>query len=104
MTMKNELEPYEPCPCGSEKKYKFCCRRAPDRRKHPAELVEWCNDQIAKWDEIKWEHFEAFALKTFKILQGKGIFSAEADPIPSVTQPEAFYALAEAFITLHLAI
>ncbi|MDD2597896.1 MAG: tetratricopeptide repeat protein [Kiritimatiellae bacterium] len=28
--MKNNINPYEPCPCGSGKKYKFCCYQKRD--------------------------------------------------------------------------
>lgn len=32
--MKYECGPYEPCPCGSGKKYKFCCAAANAANRH----------------------------------------------------------------------
>lgn len=39
-----EIDPYEPCPCGSGKKYKFCCAaKAKDNRhgKFPIGTIAW---------------------------------------------------------------
>lgn len=32
--MKYQIEPYDPCPCGSGKKYKFCCAAANRGKSH----------------------------------------------------------------------
>jgi len=37
--MKLEPEPYDPCPCGSGKKYKFCCARNRAKGKYPVGTI-----------------------------------------------------------------
>lgn len=37
MHFQRNIDPYEPCPCGSGRKYKFCCRGAADAK--PATLT-----------------------------------------------------------------
>jgi tetratricopeptide (TPR) repeat protein len=41
--MRNNIEPYSPCPCGSGKKYRFCCQRKkhdlPAQKTSPPGLV-----------------------------------------------------------------
>ncbi len=39
--MQYGIDPYDPCPCGSGKKFKFCCRKKSGQGKYPVGTVAY---------------------------------------------------------------
>lgn len=57
---KLKIDPYEPCPCGSNKKFKFCCyqkaREAKHKKKGNNYSVNWINHIAYKmWEDADFE-------------------------------------------------
>ena len=82
------LEPYEPCPCASGKKYKFCCRgkellstTAAAKEKQSADMLEYIQPLLAQAgdDEASVQSAVNYGLICWKLAQKSDMESIEMD-------------------------